>query len=127
MGQAVYASMIALDGVTTTTTGPFLSPFGNAIALSGSTKQIFPLPYTLVCSLTDTATGASGTVLVQTSPIGAGSWTTVGTMTYAALGTSLVRSMKRVGKLTSCYIRLNVSVITGGSAPAFNAYITFGN
>lgn len=127
MAQAVYASMLALDGVTTVTAGYYLSPFGNAFALGGSSKQLSPLPYTLVCSLFDTTTGASGTVQIQTAPIGAGSWTTIGTLTFAALGSSLVGTHKRAGKLTTQYIRLNVSAITGGSAPYFNAYIVFGN
>lgn len=126
MAYAVYASMIALDGVNSVTTGIPLSPFGDAFALGGSSKQIYPLPYNLNCSLRDSTTGASGTVLIQTSPIGAGTWTTVGTMTFNALGSTGMRTLRREGKLTACYVRLNVSALTGGSAPFFNAYIVFG-
>lgn len=126
MAYAVYANMIALDGVNSVTTGITLSPFGDAFALGGSSKQIYPIPYNLNCALRDTTTGATGTVLIQTSPIGAGTWTTVGTMTFNAVGSGLIRSIKREGKLTACYLRLNVSALAGGSAPYFNAYVIFG-
>lgn len=126
MAYAVYANMIALDGVSTVTPGYFLSPFGDAFALGGSSKQIYPLPYNLNCALRDTTTGATGTVLIQTAPVGAGSWTTIGTMTFSALGSGQIRSIRREGKLTACYLRLNVSAIAGGSAPYFNAYVIFG-
>lgn len=123
----VQDPIILLDGVTTAVAGPSLGMQGNAIALGGSSKQVYVKPYEFNITLFDSTTGASGTVVLESAPIGGSVWTLIPgcTITFAALGSTLFRRRQGVGKLTTVYIRARVTAITGGAAPYFNAYIRF--
>lgn len=121
----VQDPIILLDGVTTAVAGPSLGMQGNAIALGGSSKQVYVKPYEFNVTLVDSTTGATGTVVIETAPVGGSVWTTVATITFAALTAALFRRRQGVGKLTAVYIRARVTAIAGGSAPYFNGYIRF--
>lgn len=104
-------AIIMLDGVTGTGAGPALGLQGEAMATGGSpaARQYTTVPYEIVA----TATGGTATVQIQTSPDGS-SFTTIGTLTLASGAT-----LKSVGKLTTRYLRLNVSAISGATVNAY--------
>lgn len=76
-------------------------------------RQEYPEPYEFVA----TAVGGTATVAIQTSPDNV-TWTTVG----GAVSLTSGQTMKSVGRLTTQFLRANVTAIAGATV---NSYFKF--
>lgn len=123
--------LILLQAVTATGTGPGQGLGGQAIRYAGgagNNRNTYPLVSKVRVTMSDSATGATGVVAIQTAPDGA-TWTTQFTVTLGITATTGLKvTQARLLKTASgsLYIRANVTSLSGGSAPTINAYLTSG-
>ena len=110
-----------LDGVNT---GISVAA-GDRLLLQGSIlqfliPQLYQMPVEVVCTLIDTAVGATATINIQTAPDGS-TWTTWYSFAFTALS-GLSGAKHRVGSIAVPYVRANVTVLTG-TAPVVKCYL----
>ena len=123
--MAAVQPLILLYAVTATGAGPALGIQGDTLALGGQSKALRQVPYELVCTLLDgpVPSTAAATVAFQTSPDNS-TWTTQFSLAYnLATSSKVPQSHKRVGELPTVFCRLNVTALSGGTTPTFNAYL----
>ena len=106
-------SLIGLDAVTTAVAGPSLGLQGQIITRDsgGKADGLYVLPFTAVCTLLPNGASPSATVIIETSPLGAASWTQWGSpLVYDKL---VQQTHRRLGKLptSAVYVRMRVSAI----------------
>jgi hypothetical protein len=131
--------LILLDGATGTGYGNSIG-FGigqrygtGAGGTAGTTvnQNKWNVPVKIRVVLYDTTSGATATVLVRTSPDNA-TWTTK--YTFPATGNAgltiptgaLSKALAKEFIIKDRYVTLDVSAISGGSAPAVSAYLMLG-
>ncbi len=120
--------LILLDAAAGTGAGPGIG-FGQSMRYANgvgtNNLNAWPRLFKARVELKDSTTGASATVLIQTSPDNV-TYTTIDTYTLSlAAGTQQV--LARTYKTASRWFRANVSALAGGSAPVVNAYCTYGS
>lgn len=121
--------LILLDGVAATGAGPAIG-YGESKRYAdgvGLNQNAFSHLFKARVELKDTTTGASATVVIQTSPDNV-TFTTIDTFTMSIASTAPnSQVLARLYKTNSRWIRANVTALAGGSAPIVNSYCTYGS
>lgn len=125
-----FPDLILADAIATVTTGLVVGlggegmRYGNSSSVKNSNR--YPHQFKVRVQLKDSTTGASSTVKIQESDDNS-SYTDVHSFVMA-IGTADPNavSTERLFKTTKRYVRLNVTAITGGSAPTVSAYMRLG-
>lgn len=110
-------TLVGLDGVTTAVAGPSLGIQGQAISLSsgGKANNLYAIPFSARAVLIPTGGSPSATVVIETAPLGASSWTQWGSSLVFSTGVqqTLPPNSAALGKLptSAVYIRMRVSAI----------------
>ncbi len=105
-------TLVAMDAITTAVAGPALGLQGQIITKDsgGLADNLYAIPFTALATLLPNGASPSATVIIETSPLGAASWTTWATLVFDKL---VQQSHRRLGKLptNAVYVRMRVSAI----------------
>jgi hypothetical protein len=91
--------------------------------LSGVVAGLYEVPIHVYAQLIDTATGATATIVFETSSNGS-SWTTWWSYAWSALA-GLTGATQKLGALKVPYFRARLSALAG-TAPVVKAYVVRG-